>query len=324
MVGVVVIGRNEGERLKICLESVLECLPYVVYVDSGSSDNSISIAKKLGVDIVALDMRIPFTAARARNAGVDRLKQQSDEIEFVQFVDGDCEMTKGWIQTASDYLDAHPNISVVCGRLRERYPEKSVYNTLCDIEWDTPVGEADACGGISMARMDVLIETTGFNPEVIAGEEPELCLRIRKKGWGIWRLGSEMGFHDADMLHFKQWWKRNVRSGYAFALGAHMHGSYPTYHWRAETRRTRLWALYLPALIVPLSIFSPFFIFLIFIYPFQVARLALNKRKDIDRNWVYAFYMTLCKFPELQGQLKFYFNQLFRSKSKIIEYKGGE
>jgi glycosyltransferase involved in cell wall biosynthesis len=54
-VGVVVIGRNEGERLKRCLISATTQSTRVVYVDSGSSDNSPAIARDLGADVVDLD-----------------------------------------------------------------------------------------------------------------------------------------------------------------------------------------------------------------------------------------------------------------------------
>ena len=48
----------------------------------------------------------------------------------------------------------------------------------------------------------------GFNPAVIAGEEPELCVRLRQAGWKIHRLDAEMTLHDAAMTSWRQWWKR--------------------------------------------------------------------------------------------------------------------
>ena len=67
--GVVVIGRNEGQRLARCLQSQAERTDSVVYVDSGSTDGSVALAQSLGVQVLALDPRTPFTAARARNEG---------------------------------------------------------------------------------------------------------------------------------------------------------------------------------------------------------------------------------------------------------------
>ena len=99
-VGVVVIGRNEGERLRRCLESVRGAAQAIVYVDSGSTDGSVALATGLGATVVALDMRRPFTAARARNEGMRRLQAIAPDLVFVQFVDGDCEMVAGWLPLA--------------------------------------------------------------------------------------------------------------------------------------------------------------------------------------------------------------------------------
>lgn len=320
-VGVVVIGRNEGLRLKTCLESVLPHADRVVYVDSGSTDSSIELAQELGVDIVRLDLSTPFTAARARNEGFTRLRELAPGLAFVQFVDGDCEVVGGWLGQAVEYLSQNPSVAVVCGRRRERYPDASTYNVLCDIEWNTPVGEATACGGDALMRAGVFEQVEGFNPGLIAGEEPELCVRIRQQGWKVWRLDVEMTLHDANMTRFGQWWKRNVRSGYAFALGAHLHGAEPERHWVSEVRRGRVWGLYIPLLILVATVVNPLFVLVSIIYPLQVVRIAMKNRDTISANWKYAFFVTLGKFPEMLGQFKFYLNKLSGSDSKIIEYK---
>lgn len=319
-VGIVVIGRNEGDRLNVCLKSVVD-EGTVVYVDSGSTDDSLDIAANIGVDIVNLDTTIPFTAARARNEGFQRLKSLVHDLDFVQFVDGDCEIVKGWFDAAKTYLEENDTIAVVCGRRRERYPDASVYNMLCDIEWNTTSGEAMACGGDALMRADAFSSVDGYDPNVIAGEEPELCVRLRQQTWKIWRIDKEMTLHDANMTRFSQWWLRNVRSGYAFALGSSMHGKSPEQHWVTEVKRTRVWGGYIPLLILIATILEPIFIIAIAIYPLQVARIAMKNSTKINRNWLYAFYLTLGKFPEIQGQLKFYVNQLFKKQSKIIEYK---
>jgi len=320
-IGVVIIGRNEGERLKACLNSAIGSTRKVVYVDSGSTDGSVELARGLGADVVKLDISIPFTAARARNEGFQHLIEQFPGLEFLQFIDGDCEVSGNWFELAEAYLLEHPDVAVVCGRRRERYPQASVYNMLCDIEWNTPVGEARACGGDALMRTKAFEQVEGFNPALIAGEEPELCVRIRRHGWKIWRLGAEMTLHDANMTRFSQWWKRNVRSGYAFALGAHLHGSSPEQHWVSEVRRGRVWGLYIPLIILVAMSFNPLFAFMFAVYPLQVIRIALKNGITNANNWVYALYVTLGKFPELQGQARFYRNLLFKSRSGIIEYK---
>jgi len=321
-VGVVVIGRNEGERLRNCLKSILLYTNKIIYVDSGSKDNSIHLAKKLGVDVVNLDINIPFTAARARNEGFDILFELYPELSYVQFVDGDCEISEEWLEQASNYLSQNSNVAVVCGRRRERFPYASIYNMLCDIEWNTPIGEAKACGGDALMRINVFREISGFNPDVIAGEEPELCVRVRQKNWKIWRLDLEMTLHDANITRFTQWWKRNIRAGYAYALGAAMHGAPPERHRVRETRRIWFWSFYLPITIFILGIVNPIIFMLFLIYPVQVVRIKFKNTHINRHGWLYALFVTLGKFPEMQGQLKFLYNRLIGKQSSIIEYKG--
>lgn len=244
-IGIVVIGRNEGNRLKISLLSAIGENTTVVYVDSGSTDDSVQIAHSLGASVVELDMSIPFTAARARNAGFSHLLQIEPDIKFVQFVDGDCELIAGWLESAKAELIAQPNVVAVCGKLRERYPERSVYNTLCNIEWDTPVGVTSACGGIAMMRVSAFKQAGGFNPNLIAGEEPELCIRMRRNDGIILRINTDMAWHDADIIRFSQWWKREIRNGHAYAEGMWMHGSSRERHWVRESFRAWLWAFLL-------------------------------------------------------------------------------
>ncbi|MEO7622112.1 MAG: glycosyltransferase, partial [Gallionella sp.] len=209
--GVVVIGRNEGERLRRCLESVGQDAGKIVYVDSGSTDDSVTMAQERGVEVVSLDLSSPFTAARARNAGFSRLYQLSPDMRYVQFVDGDCELVPGWLDKVVNCMETHVEVAMACGRLRERFPEQSIYNLLCDMEWNTPVGNAKACGGIALARVSAFQSVHGYRENLIAGEEPELCVRLRSSGWTIWRLDDEMAWHDAALTRFGQWWRRTMR-----------------------------------------------------------------------------------------------------------------
>ena len=223
IIDAVVIGRNEGARLVACLGSVRGQVRRLVYVDSGSTDASVAAARAAGAHVVALDMTLPFTAARARNAGLTVLAEAPPD--YVQLIDGDCVLDPGWIAAALAAFDRHPRAVVVCGRRRERFPEASVYNRLADLEWDTPVGQARACGGDALMRFAPVMTVGGFRDDLIAGEEPELCLRLARAGGEVWRIDAEMTLHDANLLRFGQWWRRMVRAGHAFAEGAALHGA---------------------------------------------------------------------------------------------------
>ena len=254
LVGAVAIGRNEGERLHACLRSLIGLVDQLVYVDSGSTDGSVEFARQLGVEVVELDISKPFTMARGRNAGFARLEQILPRIEFVQFVDGDCEVESGWIATATAALNSNPARGAVCGDRAERFPEDSLYNRLTDMEWRGPAGDVAFCGGDVLMRVAALRQTGGYLEHMIAGEDPEICVRLRQKGWKLLRLDMPMTKHDVAMRHFSQWWKRTVRSGHAYAEGAWIHSKSSERPWQHEVRRNFFWGLLFPITITVLAI----------------------------------------------------------------------
>ena len=321
-IGVVVIGRNEGERLRRCLESLGALATHTVYVDSGSTDGSPAMARLLGVEVVDLNMSVPFTAARARNEGLRRLHQRLPEVRYVQFVDGDCEVVAGWVDAAAAFLDQHPRVGAVCGRRRERHPENSVYNRQCDIEWNTPIGEARGCGGDAMMRADAVTEAGGYRDTMIAAEDSELCVRLRLKGWQIWRIDAEMTVHDAAITQLGQWWKRAKRAGYAYAEGKVLHGALPERFFVRESRSALLWGVAIPLAIVALtSVAGLVALWAWMIYPLQVAKLSLRGTGTLRARVERAFFLTLGKFAEASGQLKYFAHRLSGTRGRIIEYK---
>ena len=323
-IGVVVIGRNEGERLKRCLASVLEKVRAIVYVDSGSTDGSPEYAKSQGVEVVSLDMSIPFSAGRARNEGFDHLQQNHKGIRFVQFVDGDCEVCDGWLGKVFDFLEVNPEYAVAAGQRHEKFPEASVYNRLCDLEWNTPVGEAESCGGDFMIRADAFAQVQGFNPTVVAGEEPDMCYRLRKNGWKVYRLDHSMTMHDAAISRFGQWWNRTVRCGHAYAQGYYLHRQDGEGFCFRLSSKSWIWALCIPLIILLLSVFvSPLFLGLLGFYPLQFAKIAVQENKRIKNgklSLIYAFFTVLAKWPQLMGQILFVKRKLMDKKLSIIEY----
>lgn len=315
--GVVAIGRNEGERLRRCLRSIPIDTP-VVYVDSGSSDGSADVACDRGAEVVGLDMSRPFTAARARNEGLDRLRAVHPGLEFVQFVDGDCEIEAGWLEAATAALDNDDAAAVVCGRRRERFPDASFYNRLCDEEWNTPVGEVKACGGDAAMRIDALWAVDGYDPTIMAGEEPELCHRLRAAGWHIHRLDAPMTIHDADMHSLRQWWLRAVRSGFGYAQVWHKTaatGGDPLYG--PELWRALFWAIGLPMLGLALAAFlGPLWLLAVpAFWLLQIARLAV--RRGLRK----ATLLLIGKAAEASGAVRYMLMTFRGTRQGAIYYK---
>lgn len=323
--GIVVIGRNEGQRLVNCLNRLKDNCSPVVYVDSGSTDASVKFARSMDIPVIELDNRIPFSAARARNEGFFHLIKNCPELAYVQFIDGDSELVEGWLAHAQRELDQNPDWAVVCGRRKERYPEKSVYTLLCDMEWDTPIGQARASGGDFMIRAAAFQAVNGFNSSLIAGEEPELGFRLREKGWKIRRLDHPMTIHDADITRFFQWWEKMRRSGYAYIQGFALHGfSHEKYYMR-ETLRPWLWVCAIPLLLTLATYsFSPASLICFLAYPLQIARVTARRYQhhgNLKLSFFYAFFNMIGKLPELTGQIQFILLCFLKDNAKLIEYK---
>lgn len=318
-VGAVVIGRNEGARLRRCLTSVAELAGRIVYVDSASTDGSVDAACELGASVVMLDVCQPFTAARARSEGFVHLLTLAPMVDYVMFIDGDCVVENGWLGTAAAFLDSHPDFAVVCGRRRELSPGSSRYNALADREWATPIGEAAACGGDAMVRCTALRAVGGFNASIVAGEEPELCHRLRAAGWRIMRLDWPMTIHDAAMTRLGQWWLRAVRSGFGYAQAWNLtrsKGSGRALYGR-ELARALFWAALLPLGSMLLSLLvNPFFLA---IWPIAVGAQYLRlARRD---GWDAGALATIGKYAELVGAARYFVGALSGSTGGTIFYK---
>jgi GT2 family glycosyltransferase len=297
-----------------------------VYVDSGSTDGSVEWARPRCSEVVALDTALPFTAARARNAGFEALVARHPEVDSVQFVDGDCEVAPGWLDRAARELARDPRRAVVCGRRRERHPGRSVYNRIIDVEWDTPVGEARACGGDALMRAAALREVGGFDGSLIAGEEPELCLRLRRRGWTIHRVDAEMTLHDADMTRFAQWWRRSLRGGYGYGQGRALHGGAPERLYVHKVRSIVLSGAVVPALALGLApATAGLSLALLAWYPARIARFAgaCRRRGLAARDaWTYSAFCMLANAPQLVGLARHAASRLGRRPARLIEYKG--
>lgn len=326
-VGIVTIGRNEGDRLVRCLTALRDRLPPetpIVYVDSGSTDNSIAEAESRNVAVISLDLSIPFTAARSRNTGWQHLVEQYPELEFIQFLDGDCELYGDWLDHALAKFTEDETIAVVCGRRRERFPDATPYNRLADMEWNTPVGEAEACGGDSLIRVKALQAVNGYNPRLICGEEPEMCIRMRAKGWRVWRIGIDMTLHDAAMTRWGQYWRRSVRGGWAVAEGAAMYGQ-TTGYMKKQSFSGWLWGLVIPLVILGLLWPTKGLSLLLLLgYLYLMWRVYQYRQGYGDRPTharLYAYYTVLSKLPQMVGQAQYWLKRWRGKQATLIEYK---
>jgi len=320
--GVVLIGRNEGERLRRSLESVLILTNRVVYSDSASTDDSVAVARSMGAVVVELDDREPLNAARGRNAGFAALREHYPECRFVQFLDGDCRLVEPWPGAAVAFLQAHEDVAIVCGRRFEVSPQSSFYNRLADEEWNTPVGQADACGGDAMVRVDAFEAIGGFNALLMASEEPEMTARLRERGWKIWRIDADMSEHDAAIFNLGQWWRRTVRSGYGYAQAWRATRHMPQPVNDSKLKSAAFWVVGMPTAVAVIALLLglPAILLLIpFAYAAQVLRIALRRGLTVHGLRA-SFMLMLAKFAEVAGAIRLLVE---RRRSHSIQYKAG-
>ena len=324
---IVVIGRNEGERLMACLASLAGLNRMVIYVDSGSSDGSAQRAKKFCTQVLELDPARPFSAARARNEGFALAMGLEPLTKYVQFLDGDCTLVTGWLASAAQAMAADGARAVVVGPLQERNPNASIYNRLCAMEWKSSPGDLQNfghLGGIMLVRTSVFAELNGFNESVIAGEDSEFGVRVGATGHKITKIAAFMATHDADIHRFGQWWTRAVRSGHAIGQRFSLNGLSAARDCAKERRSVIAWGLVLPATIVllawPTRGLSVLLCSGYWVLAHRVSRYRMAQGDSRADAHLYARFTSLGKIAEAFGLLKFQFNKLF-GRYKIIEYK---
>jgi len=312
----VVIGLNEAVHLEACLRSALEAswpeeAREVIYVDSGSTDGSLEIARGLEVRVLRLEDPRP-NAAKGRNLGWKNAKGK-----LVQFLDGDMEVHPDWPRKGWETLKEHPEAGLVFGHVLEKHP-KNLFSRLFELDWG-PVreGPEKVVGGAALYRADALRATGGFDASLGGGEEPELCWRLRNlHGLSAWRVDAPMVTHDLAMTTLRQWWRRAVRDGRSFAAVA-------TRFWGTDDP---LWKKHLVnLLLVGTSIPAAFLLSLVLATPlpllvFLLALGGLIARKafqwwrrtgDLPLGVLYALHVYLGKFPLALGAWGYLLKRIF-------------
>jgi hypothetical protein len=192
------------------------------------------------------------------------------------------------------------------------------------MEWNTPVGEADACGGDALIRLAAFDAAGGYDPSLIAGEEPDMCSRIRRAGYRIMRIDREMTRHDAAMRRFDQWWKRSMRAGHA---AAQWYERYPNEgNHRRSVRSNVTFGLVLPTVALACaapSLGASLSLFGLYALPWWGAcKFRMQACGDGPRNAaLYATYCVIGKLPQALGVLQFHANRIRGRQSQLIEYK---
>ena len=324
---IVVIGRNEGERLASCLRSLdfPEVETELIYVDSASSDGSPEVAKSFAAEVILLQGGIQ-TAARARNAG-----WQKALAPYILFLDGDTVLKRGFAEAAVKVLESDSHIASVWGHRRETHPEHSLYNRLLDLDWIYAAGTTDYCGGDALMRRSALVEIAGFDASLIAGEEPELCRRLRGCGYRIEHIDVPMTGHDLNMSRFSQYWRRAVRAGYAYAEISTRYRDSDDPMWLQQSRRNvrsaGFWFAWSAIAFAGAALKSVWVIPVLAVLPLLIIRSAWKCRMKAPGQAIllllYGLHSHFQQVPILAGQLRYFFQRRSGQQGKQIEYKQG-
>ena len=327
LVSIVVIGRNEGKRLTECLLSINQAdwrgIAYeCIYIDSNSTDQSMEEAKRLGASAYLLDDACP-NAAKARNRGLELACG-----EFIMFLDGDSVLASGFVACALPMMTDQRRCAIT-GHLRESYPDQSFFNKMIDLDWISPVGEILFFGGNAFVRRSYLLAVGGFDPALQMGEEPELCARLRARGWLIELINVRMASHDLDMTSFEAYWNRAFRSGLGLAAVAHRMRQIGDPLWQNEAHRDFLQGLFflaLPLLLLLASLITPWLLGLFVVLGwFTLARTASRcSWKAPDDGWLrwqYATHSFFCKVPAVLGQLAWYYSRI---RTGVLQWFGSK
>jgi glycosyltransferase involved in cell wall biosynthesis len=326
-VGVVVIGRNEGERLARAVAAALEQAETVVYVDSNSDDGSRERAAALGASVVHLTAG-PYTPSRGRQEGFEALRRLRPDLPYVQFIDGDCLLAPGWVATARAHLDAHPDVVAVFGRRREERVAESLYSRLMDVDWDHPPGEAPNFGGDALVRCDAVEAAGGWSAATINAEDIDLSFRVRAATGGrVVRLADEMTRHDVRMSRFAQYWRRAVRAGYGYAEVGWRYRHGPGRMLLKRMASSVLYAVVLPALaVVGGLLWWPLAALVGLVYLRTLARLYARARArgaDAGTAAAYAGLNLVCKAASTWGALLYLRDRLSGgpTRDNLIVYR---
>lgn len=329
LLAVVIIGRNEGDRLAACLRSVNAMTPprtgaavEVIYVDSGSADASCARARELGARVIELRLDRP-SAAAGRNAG-----WRAATAPFVLFLDGDTRLAPDFAARSLP-LFADPALAAVSGHRRELDPGQSWYVRALDLDWISPAGPADYCGGDALIRRAALEAVGGYDETLIAGEEPEMCWRMRQAGWRILRTGEAMTGHDLAIRRLGQYWQRAVRTGHAYAEISRRLAASADPLWsdvaRANRRRGALFIAAALGLLASVAVPSAPTLALAALLAAGFAGLSLRsawrhrwKAADWPTRLVYGLHSQLQHLPIFFGQIGYH---LRSNHGKLIEYK---
>ena len=198
-----VIAYSQGEGVEICV------------ADNASSDNSCEVIEREFPEVRLIRLSENYGFAE----GYNRALQQID-AEYVVLLNSDVEVTSGWLEPMTDYLDKHPQVAACQPKLLS-FQEKSCFEyagaaggfidkygypfcrgRIFDViesdygQYEDIIPVFWATGAALLIRLQVYCEVGGLDGRFFAHmEEIDLCWRLRSRGYGIVCLPFSRVYH---------------------------------------------------------------------------------------------------------------------------------
>lgn len=212
-VTIVVIGLNEADNLAKTFRAIQQVkyppnLIEVIYVDSGSTDDSLSIARDY-CDKCFVENVHP-SAGRNRNRGLTEAKH-----DIVHFIDGDMAVDSNYLIKAVSILK-DKDVQAVVGQLEEQ--SKGIWNRLAtlvsnDLKRDEGYTDFTSTGATYVRT--ALLSIDGYDERILRGQEIELGVRFKQAGYKIWSTLQVMGQHNygnSSLYHYLLRFRANAKS----------------------------------------------------------------------------------------------------------------
>lgn len=195
-IDIIVIGLNEGLNLKRCFSSInkaIENTPKkfdvnfeLIYVDSGSQDGSVEIAKCYADKVILLTSEP--SAAAARMAGLHNGKG-----EYCLFLDGDMELDSNWFIISIPIITKlNDNIAGIIGIRDDISSDNKIRRNVYGVK-KTRI--APHFGGAVMLKRTDIERAGGYNPLLKSFEEPDFYARLLSIGKKVLELNEKFILH---------------------------------------------------------------------------------------------------------------------------------
>jgi len=264
-VSVILKTLNEEARIGAAIESVLAALDgiggEVIVADGGSRDRTLAIASSYPIQVVQLEPSIRPSCGIGPQLGF-----QYSREPFICLMDGDMLLDPGFLPEALSYLSGNPRAAGVTGHVEEMNDTSLEYvRRGRRVSPENRIGVIDRMNGGGLYRRAAVEQAGYLSDRNLHGyEEFDLGLRLRARGWSLYRLDRRFVRHFGHAINAYALLLRRWKSGYLRGIGEVLRAALGQPQWQrlvAELPELKLWGIvyfWLAAMVaLPFALLSP-------------------------------------------------------------------